>query len=130
MKDYLRKAKHNENFLAVLEKSFPNEFYDWKIVVIFYIAVHYIEAYFDSHGIKTTNHKQRRELIEFGEFSFLRSFIDNYDNLFNICHISRYNGFKNFEAFNAHQKEKLKEAKKNLKVIRDTIIDDLDQIQD
>lgn len=130
MKDYLKKAKHNEQFLAALEKAFPNDFSDWKIVVIFYIAVHYIDAYFASNGIRIHDHKHRKQCIEFGEYSFLQQFIDNYTNLFNICHTSRYNGFNDIEVFNAHQKEKLKEAKRNLKVIRETIMDDLDQISD
>jgi hypothetical protein len=45
MKNHLNKAAYNEDFLAKIEDAFPGDFYDWKITVIFYVAVHYLDAY-------------------------------------------------------------------------------------
>jgi hypothetical protein len=44
MREHLEKAKSNEKFLLFIEQNAVNDFYDWKITVIFYIALHYIKA--------------------------------------------------------------------------------------
>ena len=43
---HVRKAKHNETFLNVIQKSDPNSisYPDWMVTVAFYIALHYVDA--------------------------------------------------------------------------------------
>lgn len=128
MQQHLNQAKHNESFLSVVETHFPDNFFDWKITIIFYIAVHYIDAYFASYGEHTYSHEDRREKLEYGANSVSMAFIDHYNNLYNICRNARYNGFTDEQAYLRLQQNKLAEAKKNLKFIKNYIKDDLDQI--
>lgn len=45
MQGHLEKAKHNCNFLAILQQHSPNTFCDWEITALFYTALHYLRAY-------------------------------------------------------------------------------------
>jgi predicted metal-dependent hydrolase len=128
MQQHLNKAKHNEKFLSLVENNFPDNYFDWKITIAFYIAIHYIDAYFASLNDHIHSHEQRRHKLEFGANSVSLTFIDNYDNLYNICRNARYNGFKDEATFSQFQKTKLVEAKKYLKFIKNYIKDELDQI--
>jgi hypothetical protein len=44
MKQFVEQVKHNENFHTTLCTSFPNQFFDWKIICLFYSAYHLIQA--------------------------------------------------------------------------------------
>lgn len=128
MQQHLNKAKHNEKFLSLVEANSPDNYFDWKITIVFYIAIHYIDAYFASHNDSIHSHEQRRHKLENGGNSVSMAFIDNYDNLYNICRNSRYNGFRDEAAFTQFQKTKFIEAKRYLKFIKNYIQDELDQI--
>lgn len=41
---HLKQAKHNEDFHQCVCDSFPENFHDWKITTLFYIAIHYLKA--------------------------------------------------------------------------------------
>jgi len=127
MKKHLKKAEYNERFLAEVEKWHPNTFFDWKITVVFYIAVHYIDAYLASHKIYCNDHQQRRYEIEEGLYNVTQLCLDNYNNLYRVSRHARYNGFTDIIEFNKYQNEKYKEAKSNLKKIKDFVIDDLEE---
>ncbi|UKJ06319.1 hypothetical protein [Solitalea lacus] len=64
MNRHINQAQHNETFLAFIENHSPDDYNDWKITVIFYIAVHYIQAFYLEHGITVDNHKQRAEVMQ------------------------------------------------------------------
>jgi hypothetical protein len=130
MKSRLKKAKYNEDFLTKFEELLPNDYFDWKITVVFYIAVHYIDAYFLSHGTGINSHESRRNTMEHHHSALSEDCIDNYDNLYRLARNARYNGFLGLKEWTKHQRDCLKEAKKNLSVIRKEITDDLDQIAD
>lgn len=44
MQKAINQIRHNEDFYACICKSFPDNFYDWKITILFYIAIHYLKA--------------------------------------------------------------------------------------
>src|ERR1039457_2916731 len=55
MKRFLEQATHNHDFHDCLIKHFPDTFYDWKITVLFYIALHYLKALMKHRGQKVEN---------------------------------------------------------------------------
>ena len=44
MQIFLNHAKHNENFHVCICTNYADNFFDWKIIVSFYIAIHYLKA--------------------------------------------------------------------------------------
>ena len=128
MKSRLNKAKYNEDFLAKFEELLPNEYFDWKLTVVFYIAVHYIDAYFLSHGTSINSHENRRRALENHHTTLSDDCIDNYNNLYRLSRNARYNGFLGLKEWTKHQKDCLRDAKKNMLIIKREITNDLDQI--
>jgi hypothetical protein len=51
MKDHIEHACHNEEFLDFLKKNSPHKFFDWKINVVFYCALHFVRAYSEMKGV-------------------------------------------------------------------------------
>lgn len=125
MKSHLKKANYNEKFLEAFEELLPDDYFDWKITVVFYIAVHYIDAYFLSHGTSINSHEVRRHVLETHHSPLSEDCIDNYNNLYRLARNARYNGFLGLKEWNKHQRDCLKEAKKNLIPIRKEIAEDL-----
>ena len=41
---HIDQATHNEDFYACLQSQFADKFFDWKITVTFYIAIHLLKA--------------------------------------------------------------------------------------
>ena len=128
MEEHLNQAKHNEDFLKIVENANPDDYFDWKITIVFYVAIHYIDAYFASHGIRITSHEHRFDCLEMGEFCVSMEFFNHYSNLYNLARNARYNGFTRKDAFERNQKNRLSEAKFDMRFIKNYIIDDLDQI--
>ena len=44
MQQFLDQASHNQDFHDTIVGNFNNRFYDWKIIVLFYVAVHLLKA--------------------------------------------------------------------------------------
>jgi uncharacterized protein (UPF0332 family) len=51
MSRFLKQASHNEDFHKCICENFEHKFYDWKITIIFYTAIHYLKALADKKGI-------------------------------------------------------------------------------
>lgn len=127
--DHLRQAKHNERFLSLIEDNYPDDFFDWKITVCFYIIVHYIDGFFLSHGISISDHKQRRIQLLLKDYPIINDeFYTHYENIYYMCMSARYDGFKDKKKFIRHQSEKLKEAKEAVSFIRQSIEEDIAQM--
>ncbi len=61
---HIQKAKHNSEFL---EKFYSDktQFPDWAVIVMFYEALHYVDAYLSTKGhIRIDDHRQRNELVD------------------------------------------------------------------
>lgn len=39
-KKYANKSNHNKHFLETIENNYPEDFFDWKVTVQFYTALH------------------------------------------------------------------------------------------
>lgn len=77
-KDHIDKARHNEKFYSSFDLD-TTPFLDWVVNGIFYSALHYVDSYFESKGIRPGNHRDRNELI-LTESGFERSFYKLYHN--------------------------------------------------
>jgi hypothetical protein len=52
MQQHIDQARHNEDFHDSIEANFSGQFYDWKITVLFYVAIHYLKALAAKRGIE------------------------------------------------------------------------------
>jgi len=86
---HLRKARHNKAFLATIDVSAPG-FLDWAVTVLFYCALHYVEAWFsrklDRHF---TSHGDRNQAVN----RFLTRIARGYLRLYNRARLARYEQF-------------------------------------
>ena len=58
MQKHINQAEHNYTFFEQINDDNPEDFFDWKITVLFYSALHYITAYgicFDLDGFDNQN---------------------------------------------------------------------------
>ena len=89
-KEYLHKAQceHNREFYN--EPIFNGDKYnDWRVVVMFYEAVHLVEAYFAAHGnLHCASHENRRNAIR-GDAE-IREIYAPYDDLYSTANLGRY----------------------------------------
>ncbi|AFM04445.1 HEPN domain-containing protein [Bernardetia litoralis DSM 6794] len=105
MQNHLEQAKHNQEFLSEMETAFPQKFFDWKITISFYVAIHYLQALADHKGIEigqTHNDIERnvnpnscwnpRMQISTGAWR-------EYKNLFQYSLTARYDGIEDKEIF-------------------------------
>lgn len=98
--EHISKADNNLEFL----NSFYNEeseYYDWIITILFYSALHYIEAYFalrthiGGTEMQSTdgeaNHSVRKNLVR----RFLKSHYHKYKTLYQLSIEARYTNLSN-----------------------------------
>lgn len=61
--EHLDKAAHNERFLDTFDVD-STPYLDWVVIVAFYIALHYIDAYLASRGFENIpDHRTRNNLL-------------------------------------------------------------------
>lgn len=86
--DHLTQADHNRDFINII---WPKnlQYPDWAVTVIFYTAIHLIEAYFDHHLGKSSHDYQDREdtIIQTSE---LKPIYPEYHELKRLSMDSRY----------------------------------------
>lgn len=84
--DHKAKAESNER-LATLLKS-PNE--DWTVIVLFYAALHYVEAHFAKNNppLHSPNHEKRDASV--ARSPILKPQWKNYRELKNQSRLARY----------------------------------------
>ena len=60
--EHLSKYRHNKEFLKcpVFEET---KYLDWAVVVVFYSALHLIEAFFAGNGLHFQKHKERAQWV-------------------------------------------------------------------
>lgn len=110
MQEHLEQANHNKNFHDCIETQFAGQFYDWKITVLFYVAIHYLKAlathrhidigetHFDiEHNVNPDRYNAKMRITK-GAWR-------EYKNLFNYSRTARYEGIIDIATF-----EKLKQV--------------------
>lgn len=127
MQEHINQAQHNEEFLKAIEDKFPDYFFDWKITVIFYIALHYLKAYNQFNNARIgSSHKELNFNANPANEKALNPLstkaFNHYFDLFNSSYNSRYIGLLdrkntiNLLKFNYWQaKTDLEELKKYFK---------------
>jgi uncharacterized protein (UPF0332 family) len=111
MNEFLKQAKHNKDFHECICANFQSTFFDWKITVVFYTALHYVKALASFKGIyigkshseilRSINPNNKTSVVLHLSYSAW----DNYKNLFQYCHSARYDGITDFDTW-----QSLKEA--------------------
>jgi hypothetical protein len=123
MIEHLNQAKHNENFLSEIEKHSSNNYFDWKVVVVFYSALHYLRALEKLHNKKI--YGRHKDLLYHinpknidAKMPIDQKCADSYFDLFNMSHISRYYGIDNAQIHLALMKYNLNLAKSHYATIK------------
>jgi hypothetical protein len=84
VKQHLDQWKHNRQFAKTIDRKYR----DWQINVIFYTALHVIDAALASLGVCVVDHSQRNnEVRTNGSFAAVRT---QYLDLYRISRVTRY----------------------------------------
>lgn len=76
--------RHNRRFARTIEPQFR----DWQINVVFYTALHAVDAAIAKIGLRVTDHSERiRVVLENDAFAGVRN---AYMNLYRISRVTRY----------------------------------------
>lgn len=122
MQHHISQAKHNEEFLLILETHCPDKFFDWKITIVFYSALHWLRALEKSKGLNFgQSHKETIKNIKpngGGLMPLSRGCFDAYTDLFDSARNSRYAGFVKASDFLALMKYEYERAQTNLGVVK------------
>ena len=106
--EHIPQAQHNQLFYNHIQSEFPIQFGDWKITVLFYIAIHYLQALADHRGIDIgcTHYDIEKNVnpnLPNAKMRITRNAWRCYRNLFQYSKIARYDGFVKIERFNTIQ---------------------------
>lgn len=109
MQQHIDQASHNQKFHDSIDTQFGGQFYDWKITVLFYVAIHYLKALASQRGIDIgETHYEIEQSVNPDRYSakmrLSRNAWREYKNLFNYSRTARYEGITDFATF-----EKLKQ---------------------
>jgi hypothetical protein len=125
MDRHLRQADHNQNFHDCITENFSTNFFDWKITVIFYKALHCVKAIADKKGLYIGDtHVTIMKSIQPGLKSTVMplsySAWDAYKRLYHYCHAARYNGCTtDFDVWQKLKESDYKSAVVLLKTLED-----------
>ncbi len=75
VQEYLIKAERNERLADILA-SLPERYTEWEVTVLFYSALHYVNAFLEMQGLEATHHHARYQLI-----ASMTNFAREYENL-------------------------------------------------
>ena len=109
MQHHLDQAYHNKKFHDCIEKEFSEQFFDWKITVLFYVSIHWLKALSEKRkvNIGETHYDIEQNvnpLRNNAKMKITQNAWREYKSLFNYSRTSRYEGITDFETF-----EKLKQ---------------------
>ncbi len=83
--DHVQQATHNEAFYQVIDK---NVYSDWAMTVLFYAALHYIDAFLGQVGIHPGGHETRDTILS--NRKELRPIYGHYRHLKDCSRNARY----------------------------------------
>lgn len=105
MNQFLLKARRNLDFLKMLENEFPHEYFEWKVTIIFYIALNATKGYLDKSGLPPkSNHQDLQKQIEAlsnntSSCVFDTMYPTEYNRIRNYSESSRYDPIQNNELY-------------------------------
>jgi len=98
---HIKQAKHNE--LLLKEDCFPNpcnqenlQYKDWNATIVFYAALHYLEAYLHAKGLKANfmSHRERNDYLKNVasiKDQSINKILVTYLQLYKLSRLARYN---------------------------------------
>lgn len=97
MKRHLEQVNHNQEFLAVIEGHSPEKYFDWKITIVFYSALHYLRGLEKLKKLTIPNsHKDMFENInpklKGAIMPVSKDCYEAYRDLYNLTRSARYSG--------------------------------------
>jgi len=109
MQQHLDQASHNQAFHDCIVENFNDKFYDWKITVLFYIAIHCLKALaIKRNATIGVTHAEIEKSVnpdrQDATMKISRNAWREYRNLYNYSRTARYEGITDTETF-----EKLKQ---------------------
>ncbi len=116
---YLKQAVKNLQFLIRLETDYPEDYYDWKTTVIFYVVVHWSRAFIKIRDRKATSissHSVAKAYLK----KLLKPFAyKHYVTLDDLCDTARYEGvYVNEEVWIQDRKDDYGVAKKIMEELK------------
>ena len=103
---FIKHANHNMGFHTKICSQYPDEYYDWKIICLFYIAIHYLKS-LSLHRQKIIGDRHSEINVNIrknGRMPLAKTARDNYLKLFEFSQSARYEGIDEIEEFNRLQK--------------------------
>tara|TARA_R110001583_G_C5667331_1_gene410338 strand:+ start:924 stop:1307 length:384 start_codon:yes stop_codon:yes gene_type:complete len=114
-KKYENKAIHNEDFLQSIINDYPNTYFDWKVTVQFYCALHRCYCVLLTNGsVVETRHQLNINNIKTINPELSRSLFSVYKN----SRSSRYDGFINDDAMERINKINYQKSDSELRKIK------------
>jgi hypothetical protein len=89
--EHIEQAEHNEELAQRLIGDEPVIYKDWAVIVSFYSAVHFIEAFRASRGGHSDYHKERNN---YAIFEFPNKIAKAYMKLYHLSRFLRYLEFE------------------------------------
>jgi hypothetical protein len=127
MDEYIRHANHNHAFYGMICRQSPDDYFDWKLITLFYIAFHYLKA-LARHRKKNIgeHHFQINNNIRSGAHHPNMPLSDtayhNYMRLFHYSQDARYDEIQDLSTFKELRKRDHEHALKCFTDFRKYII--------
>lgn len=107
MQQFIEQAKHNQLLHDTLHAAYPDQFNDWKITILFYVAIHYLKALAakqkrsigETHYDIKANIKPPRFAGDSPTMPLTLSAFNIYQDLLKYSQTARYVGVKNSAVF-------------------------------
>jgi hypothetical protein len=81
---HILRWKHNRELIPKI----PNDYSDWIVTVVFYTALHAVEAVLAKDGLDITSHRDRNKLLSTtGRYEYIRK---HYMQLYSLSQTTRY----------------------------------------
>lgn len=109
MQKHLNQTVHNSQLHSFLCKIYPDRYFDWKITMLFYVAIHYLKALAAYRGIEIGD--THIEIFancspgRYGAMPISKNAWSKYRAMHNHSRNARYEGFLDGELFESVMKE-------------------------
>lgn len=92
---YENKFMHNKSFLETIENDYPQDYFDWKVTIQFYYALHVSFCILTTSGISvSTSHRENINALRLVDTNLSRKLY----KLLKFSKQSRYDGFLSEDA--------------------------------
>ncbi|HEY8971106.1 MAG TPA: hypothetical protein VIM64_18510 [Puia sp.] len=101
MEEHIRHAEYNYAFYEMLCQKYPDDYFDWKLVALFYTAFHYLKALARHKKINIGDRHAEinRNLMRGGAMPVSDTAFNNYMDLFHMSQDARYTSIPDLALF-------------------------------